>query len=526
MKVFAPIFIFFLLFSCEPDQRPVKKDFLVDTRLQVNQKMLRILTPSYLNHLHIDSSLHKEIIAFYSARHFFPVLANDSCLTERGLDLSRSLEKSIRFGIPGTRLISIPIQLHPLEKEVLLLSNFATASTDIRHGFIDFEQQTLRKKSIDRLQLSRAWHRSKTAPFDTVLLAQGPLDTNYRFLAQHFFHYCDTAYLDTKIILVPEEKEPKASAFEKATASLQSKHYLPKQVDSLSVRNAIKQFQKDNGLRSDGQIGEATAKALSESTLSKALRGVISLDRMRQKTDTLEKYVRINIPSFELFFFAKDSLKSHHRIIVGKVTNQTPTLVSNINRIVCFPFWKVPSSIAQKEVLPALKSNKNYLAKNHMKIMRGKDKEVNPDKVNWKKIKANTFPYTVIQQPGIDNSLGVIKFEFPNPYSVYVHDTPTKSLFQQSYRSYSHGCMRCEDPVALAKVMLQYDSLGKKANPLTADSLDSLLTLQHNYPIRLLSQVPIFVEYQTVVADRFGIYFHHDLYGRETALVKILLNGK
>jgi murein L,D-transpeptidase YcbB/YkuD len=161
-----------------------------------------------------------------------------------------------------------------------------------------------------------------------------------------------------------------------------------------------------------------------------------------------------------------------------------------------------------------------------MKIFKAKEVEVNPDKINWKKIKVNTFPYTVIQQPGSDNSLGIIKFEFPNPYSVYVHDTPAKGLFNQRYRSYSHGCMRCERPVELAKVMLQFDSLGKKGNPLTADSLDSLLTLQQNHPIRLLSQVPIFVEYKTVVADRSGIYFHFDLYERETELVKILLNGK
>jgi murein L,D-transpeptidase YcbB/YkuD len=161
-----------------------------------------------------------------------------------------------------------------------------------------------------------------------------------------------------------------------------------------------------------------------------------------------------------------------------------------------------------------------------MKIFKAKEVEVNPDKINWKKIRVNTFPYTVIQQPGSDNSLGIIKFEFPNPFSVYVHDTPSKSLFNQTYRSYSHGCMRCENPIELAKVMLQYDSLGKKGNPITGDSLDSLLSLQTNHPLRLLTPVPIFIEYQTVVADRQGIYFHHDLYSRETSLVKILLNGK
>jgi murein L,D-transpeptidase YcbB/YkuD len=308
--------------------------------------------------------------------------------------------------------------------------------------------------------------------------------------------------------------------------ALVSKKYISEQADSLAIREALRQFQKNNGLTSDGKIGDATVNALSESSLARSLRGAIALDRLRQRNDTLEKYIRINIPSFELFYFASDTLRSHHRIILGKVSNQTPTLQSKINRIICYPFWKVPSSIAQKEVLPALKANRNYLTRNHMKIFKAKEVEVNPDKINWKKIKDNTFPYTVIQQPGPDNSLGIIKFEFPNLFSVYVHDTPSKGLFNQSYRSYSHGCMRCERPVELAKVMLQYDSLGKKGNPMTGDSLDSLLSLQINHPLRLLSPVPIFVEYQTVVADRQGIYFHHDLYSRETSLVKILLYSK
>lgn len=488
--------------------------------------MQRILSPSYLSQLNIDSVLQRGIIRFYAKRQFYPVISTDSSLTKRGNDLNTCLENSIRFGIPSSRLIPIPVTLHPLEKEVILMSNFASMSSDLTHGFIDFEQERIRPKQLDASRFSRTWYHSKTASFDSVFLKLGPTDTNYRFLAKHFFGYCDTAYLDTKVMKVQEEKVSQKQSFEQAKAALMSKHYIQGNPDSLSIRIAIKRFQQDNGLRADGQIGEATAKALSESTMAKVLRGAISLDRMRQKSDTLEKYVRINIPSFELFFFAKDSLKSHHRIIVGKVTNPTPTLVSDINRIICFPFWKVPTSIANKEILPALKANRNYLAKNHMKIYRGKDTEVNPDKINWKKIKKESFPYTVIQQPGFDNSLGILKFEFPNPYSVYVHDTPTKSLFNQTYRSYSHGCMRCENPVELAKVMLQYDSLGKKGNPLTPDSLDSLLTLQQNYPIRLISRVPIFVEYQTVVADRFGIYFHHDLYGRETALVKILMNGK
>jgi hypothetical protein len=526
MKVFYLIFLLIFLFSCSDNKPVIQKHFLEDQKISLTEKMSRILRPEYLSHLHIDASLHVGLRQFYAANKFHPLLVSDSVFTERGEQMKRSFDLSIRFGIPATRLISMDKKLHLLEQEVVLISNLAIVQYDLNHGFIDFEAQKLRPTNIDFKGLNDLWQQSKSREFDSVLLAQGPIDTNYRFMAKHFFHFCDTAFLDAATFAIVTEKENVSVSFSGTKSALISKKYITEQADSLSTRAALKLFQRDNFLTADGKIGESSAQALSESSLARSLRGVIALDRLRQRPDKLEKFIRINIPSFELFYFANDSLKSHHRIIVGKVTNQTPTLTSKINRIVCYPFWKVPYSIAKKEIAPALKANRNYLAKNHMKIYRGKDKEVNPDGVNWKKIQENTFPYTVIQQPGLDNSLGMIKFEFPNPFSVYVHDTPSRNLFNQTYRSYSHGCMRCENPVDLTKVMLQYDSLGKKSNPITADSLDSLLSLQLNHPLRLLNPVPIFVEYRTVVADRQGIYFHHDLYGRETSLVKILLNGK
>ncbi len=526
MKVSCLIFIFLTLFSCSEKEAVSKKPFLLDKKISVPEKMQRILTSEYLTHLHIDSSLHKGIRQFYATRRYYAVLTADSVFSERGEALKKSLDRCIRFGIPATRLVSLEPKLHSLEKEVILMSNLAIVQHDLTHGFIDFEQQKLRPKKLDFKGLNHLWNQSKAREFDSVILAQGPADTNYRFMAQHFFHFCDTAFLDAETFTLLTEKENSETAFSGMRTALISKKYISEQADSLAIREALRQFQRNNGLTSDGKIGEATAKALSESSLARSLRGAIALDRLRQRNDTMVKYIRINIPSFELFYFANDTLRSQHRIIVGKVSNQTPTLQSKINRIICYPFWKVPYSIAQKEVLPALKANRNYLIRNHMKIFKAKEVEVNPDKINWKKIKVNTFPYTVIQQPGSDNSLGIIKFEFPNPYSVYVHDTPSKGLFNQNYRSFSHGCMRCERPLELAKVMLQFDSLGKKSNPITGDSLDSLMNLQTNHPLRLLSPVPIFVEYQTVVADRQGIYFHHDLYSKETSLVKILLNGK
>jgi murein L,D-transpeptidase YcbB/YkuD len=191
---------------------------------------------------------------------------------------------------------------------------------------------------------------------------------------------------------------------------------------------------------------------------------------------------------------------------------------------VCHPYWKVPQSIANKEILPAQKSNKGYLTKNHYKIYKSKDQEVDPFSVNWKG--RSSMPYTVIQQPGSFNSLGIIKFEFNNSYSVYVHDTPNKNLFNTIFRSYSHGCMRCDKPVDLAKSILTFDSIPRKANPFRADTLDSLLSKPQNLPIPLLEPIPIYVVYETVVAEKDSLIFHLDLYRREKELISILKGKK
>jgi murein L,D-transpeptidase YcbB/YkuD len=309
--------------------------------------------------------------------------------------------------------------------------------------------------------------------------------------------------------------------YRKAIRSLVTKGYLKEGSDSLAYVAALKLFQEHNGLKPDGKVGQYTAMALNESSHNKVLRAALVLDRMRVAREYPEKHIRINIPEYLLRYYVKDSLKRIHNIIVGKPENQTPELNSKVRNIVVYPYWNVPYSIASKEILPEAKRSAKYFSRNNFKVYRH-DREINPYAVNWSRIKENSFPYEVIQQPGPENSLGIIKFEFHNNYSVYVHDTPTKYLFKTDVRAYSHGCMRCQDPVDLAKTVLDYDSLRKKRNDITADSLDSLLTLGENYSIRLKDPVPIFIEYNTVYADREKFIFHLDIYKRDEEYLKIV----
>jgi murein L,D-transpeptidase YcbB/YkuD len=461
---------------------------------------------------------------FYVKRKYTPLWVNDSCLTEKGIELQEAIDHSIWFGIPVNRLKNPKFKTQIFVRdEILLTANASFMVRDLDSGFMNLTEKKYLSRSFAPQEQMHKLLTSKL-PKDSIFLQRGPQDTNYRYFAIHLFNFCKSNPLDKSTFKIKPQREDSTNSFKDTRTALVSKGYLnEKENDSLKIVEALKIFQAQNGLKTDGKTGKYTAIALNESTYNKAPRAALNLEKLRVKAKDPEKFIRINLPEYRLRYYAHDSLKSVHNIVIGKTENQTPELSSKIRNIVVFPFWKVPYSIASKEILPDLKRNSGYLEKHNYKLYRSKT-EIDAHQINWKRIKENTFPYTVIQQPGPSNSLGIIKFEFFNDFSVYVHDTPSKGLFGTDVRSYSHGCMRCQNPVELGKMMLDYDSLGTKRNDLTGDSLDSLLLLKENYVIRLKDQVPIFIEYATVTADIDRIVFWLDIYKRDEEYLKFLKN--
>jgi murein L,D-transpeptidase YcbB/YkuD len=512
-----------MIVGCSGTQKKIEQSFLKNDKLSEKQKLIKVLDVDYLHSLQLSENEINWLRKVYINNEYKRFFSTDSTLKEIAFDLQSELNHSIWYGIPKNRIIHPNKKLHPLEKEVVLMLNFGKMISDLNNGFFDFENKKMKEPILD-LNTSDLLKQIDTISFSRLLLKQGPADTNYRFLAYNIHQYGRNHLIDTINLKLKTSKENPENAFEEAKTAMIKKGRLKENADSLDFIKGLKEFQLENGLDPDGKLGKNTIYAINECTYDKMLRASLALDRLRSKKVLPEKYVRINIPEFQLYFFAKDTLRNIHRIIVGKQENQTPPLESRIYKIICYPYWKVPTSIANKEILPAVKANSNYLTKNHYKIYRGKELEVNPLNVNWSRY--SSFPYTVIQQPGTFNSLGIIKFEFNNAFSVYVHDTPKKNLFNTVFRSYSHGCMRCEKPVDLAKEILSYDSIRKKGNPFSPDTLDTLLTEVKNRSIPLLQAVPIFIVYETVVAEKDRLIFHLDLYRREEELVKILKGGK
>lgn len=522
MKLFSLLLLIIVIASCQ--SKPEKIIPLENLKISIREKIKRSMDPIYLTEMGIDEKTGLYLDDFYKREHYKPKWINDSMLTEQGQELKKILSKKIQFGIPDVRYQSLKWKKTSfLQDEILITTTLAYLANDIKNGF--FRSDTLLLKPLDLISLNElekiVRFDSDTLSVEQQIVAIGPSDTNYRQLADGLLDYCQHYPIDTNQFEVESIKKDSLYAEQKAKESLFSKGYLKsKEADSITFHTALALFQLHNGLRTDGVIGTYTAKALSESTEHKLMRTALTMEKWRWKSIYPKKYIRINLPEYKLRLFIDDTLRSFNNIIIGKPETPSPELTATIHQIVVYPYWTVPQSIANKEILPKVKNNVNYLARNDYKIFR-KDVEVDPKTVNWSKYKDH-FPFKIRQEFGGKNSLGIIKFEFHNKYGVYVHDTPQRGLFGNDIRSYSHGCMRAQYPVELAKMILDKDSTKRGRNEITPLLLDSLFVVGENHRINLIDPVPIFVEYKSVTMTEKVLVFHPDIYNRDEKYLKLL----
>lgn len=529
MRLLLILSVILLVVGCSAPPEEKAKEITFEFKdIPLSKKLKKGLKHSYLNNIGIDEKTADYLYAFYEERDFQPFWINDSTLNENGEKLKHLLLDHLAIGIPSERN-EYNTTYNFIQDELAITANLSHIIYDLQNGLIDYETKTSKPIGlVDRDSLKTMMSFDFEADLRPQFIKFGPADTTYEILANGLIELIQRYPLDTATFEVRSVKYDSTVAIDKARIALISKGYIDESVtDSVGIVEALKIFQVENGLKPDGVIGKFTSKCLNESTRRKAYRIILAMDKIRAEREYPEKYIRINIPEYRLRFYSNDSLRSVHNIVVGKFENQTPELESKLRKIVVYPYWKVPYSISSKEILPAARWNSGYFAKHNYKIYKN-DIEVDPLTVNWKRIRQNAFPYKVIQQPGLSNSLGIIKFDFYNPHSVYFHDTPAKSLFGVDVRAYSHGCMRTQNPVDLAKKILLYDSISpRRMNAIRPDSLDSLLGLEENYEIPLKERIPIYVDYVSVArSDSNEMIIYHDVYGRDEEYIKILTEKK
>ncbi|MDZ4203396.1 MAG: L,D-transpeptidase family protein [Bacteroidales bacterium] len=217
------------------------------------------------------------------------------------------------------------------------------------------------------------------------------------------------------------------------------------------------------------------------------------------------EYILVNIPTAEAEYYRDDLLALKMRTVAGKKINQTPTIASHITSIVTFPFWNVPHTIAVKEILPKAQKDDNYLEQHNFEVVDAKGNVLDDSELNWKGYTEKNFPYFFRQSTGADNSLGVIKFNLKNPFSIFLHATSWQGAFAKDYRFLSHGCIRLEKPFELADALLR--------GMIDIQELKDGKKFTESNIIELHAKVPVYLIYVPVTVEGDKVTFLQDVYG-------------
>lgn len=285
-----------------------------------------------------------------------------------------------------------------------------------------------------------------------------------------------------------------------------------------AVADAVRRFQKRHGLAETGSVNASTAAALNV-PVSRRIRQVeLNMERWRWLPDEFgSRYILVNIPSFKMNVVENGKRVMESKVVVGRLERQTPTFTANMAYLVMSPKWFVPRSIAVKDKLPQLKRNPYALARQNIRIFNSAGQQINPGAVNWKAVGEGNFNYQLRQDAGPRNALGGIKFMFPNPYNVYLHDTPTRGLFAQNTRTFSSGCIRISNPVELAEYLLKHDPKWNR------NAIKAAAASGKQRVVNLPQQVPVYLLYWTAWVDEDGLAnFRDDIYSRDKPLVRAL----
>jgi L,D-transpeptidase YcbB len=281
-----------------------------------------------------------------------------------------------------------------------------------------------------------------------------------------------------------------------------------------ATEQAVKNFQRRHNLSANGVVNKETLSALNVSADIRTRQIARNLERWRRLPKDLgNRYIAVNVPDFMLEVVENDRPVMDMKVVVGKIMQKrtTPTFSASMKYIVLNPYWNVPKTIAEKELLPLSRRNPAYFARNNFTIRRipiGVKQVPDPNSTDGSLIPVKTYEYLLRQGPGPKNALGRVKFMFPNDHSVYLHDTPSKDLFNRTVRAFSHGCIRIEKPIDLAEYLLQGTPKGSR------DAILATFKRNKEQTVWLPEPIPVHIQYWTAwIADDGSLQFRNDIYG-------------
>ncbi len=383
----------------------------------------------------------------------------------------------------------------------------------------------------------KIWMRTKGQPYDDVMLLVSaadektlvasinslqPQNEQYQKLqsALKLYREYASAYTEQTQVTIGSKEKIEPNAVHSAIPAIRKKLSITDmKVDSAMIDStrydqalvsAVKWFQQRHGLEPDGIIGAATVKFLNQSFAQKVSLIELNLERMRWEANQNygDHYITVNIPEYKLRVIDGNKSALEMKVIVGAEGTATPVFKDTLRYIVFSPTWAVPNSIIRDEIIPKLKRDSAaYSGKNYSFYKNGT--VIDPSTETWTD-DVNSYAYNIVQQPGRDNALGLVKFVMPNKMSIYLHDTPNHRLFSKSYRALSHGCVRLDDPDKLAAFLLK-DSRGWDI-----ETVEKAMHSNKTQTVFLKRPYPVHLEYRTAWVDENGLVnFRDDIYGHD-----------
>jgi murein L,D-transpeptidase YcbB/YkuD len=521
--------------STQPDYTPQLEAVLASPQLA------DLKYPNY-------SDIHDAVVSFYDDHDDDPVWCKDGKPTAQANSMLEEFSNATRRGLRPedydaskwqTRIANLKSPEGVALFDLALTINTARFLADLHQGRTNPAHFTFGIKGYDAKKLD-AINILNTQVVDaasvtSALDAAEPQAAQFKALKEGLAHYIELIPQDTAETLPVIDTKAKTVALTAsypAMAALQQRLALVGDLqldpstpaDIATTTDALKHFQQRHGILADGKLGHDVIEALNTPISARVTQIADSMERWRWLDDSYQNAaVMVNLPEFQLRAFEGTGADHHEvfrmNVVDGKSddpTHNTPVIAEQMRYLVFRPFWNVPPSIAKKEIIPHMQKQPGYLgAKNYETVdLKGK-----PAAADLNRIAQGSV--MVRQKSGTSNSLGLVKFMFPNPFNVYLHDTNEKALFARNRRDYSHGCVRVQDPPKLANWVL-------RDNPKWDEQsiADAMNDGTDNKTVLLPKPIPVVIFYSTAWSDNGEMHFFRDMYGYDAELEKTLDGGR
>jgi murein L,D-transpeptidase YcbB/YkuD len=514
---------------------------LPNSGLSEPQQIEKILVSTWVQATREPIALQNSVRQIYQLNEYEPFWTSDHKIQQ----MVAVLENSIEYGLQPadyhlsaiTELVTskhlsptpaVMAELDLLLSDGLLLYVHHRRDGKVHPGALYPEFNFERDHSDDLSPVELVQQAMATDNLADFIDAQAPTADYYELLRQQLKLYRKIAangawpMVPAGPTLRKNDRDARVMAMRKrlqVTGELQSPANPAGDLFDEELEQAVMLFQSLHGLATDGLVGKQTLVAMNVAAESRVDQLRLSLERLRWlEHNTDREFIAINIAGFELAYVKDQKIEWTTRVIVGTPYRSTPVFRSLMTYLEFNPTWTIPPTILREDTIPAIRKNPDYLADRDISVIDFSGQNIDPLTIDWNTI-GKGISFSLRQEPGPQNALGQVKFIFPNPYFVFMHDTPQRALFERSIRSYSSGCIRVEKPFSLVELVLQ------DRQDFPQDKLDEILSSGRTQRVLLERPMPVLILYLTAALDSSGrAQFYPDIYDRDPAILG-LLNG-